>query len=81
MTALHKAVFWHHVTWVISDFDAVITGGRYLNSGNSINFPNISRDYLEYNKLKPIESKQFSKHDNVFNAIAEKDILLYYPYH
>lgn len=65
----------------LSNFDAVIPGGRYHNFRDFINFPNIGRDYLEYAKLPPLASKQFAKHSNVFNAIAEKDILLYYPYH
>lgn len=65
----------------LSNFDAVIPGGRYHNFRDFINFPNIGRDYLEYTKLPPLVSKQFAKHSNVFNAISEKDILLYYPYH
>ena len=65
----------------LSNFDAVIPGGRYHNFRDFINFPNIGRDYLEYNTLPAIESKQFSRHTNVFSAITKKDILLYYPYH
>lgn len=65
----------------LSNFDAKIPGGRYHNFRDFINFPNIGREYLEYQKLPPIQSEQFKRHDNVFHAIAERDILLYYPYH
>jgi len=35
---------------------------------------------LEYEPIKPQYSKQFSKYNNIFEAIAEKDILLHHPY-
>ena len=65
----------------LSNFDAIIPGGRYHNFRDFIDFPNIGRDYLENTKLPAIENSQFARHTNSFEAIAEKDILLYYPYH
>ena len=65
----------------LSNFDAVIPGGRYHNFRDFMNFPNIGRDYLENKSLPAIENQQFTRHANCFDAIAEKDILLYYPYH
>jgi len=35
---------------------------------------------LEYEPIKPQYSKQFLKYDSIFDAIAEKDILLHHPY-
>ena len=35
---------------------------------------------LEYEPIKPQLSMQFLKHDSIFEAIAEKDILLHHPY-
>lgn len=35
---------------------------------------------LEYEAIKPQFSKRFFKHNNIFDAIAEKDILLHHPY-
>jgi len=35
---------------------------------------------LEYEPIKPQLSKQFLKHDSIFKAISEKDILLHHPY-
>lgn len=65
----------------ISNYDAVIPGGRYHNFRDFIGFPNIGRNYLEYSPLPSIESKQFAAHKSTFQAISKGDILLYYPYH
>lgn len=65
----------------LSNFDAVIPGGRYHNFRDFIGFPNIGREYLEYTKLPALESTQFSQYKNSFDAISNSDILLYYPYH
>ncbi|WP_231872303.1 hypothetical protein, partial [Oleiphilus sp. HI0128] len=65
----------------ISNYDAVIPGGRYHNFRDFISFPNIGRNYLEYSPLPRIESKKFAAHKSSFQAISEGDILLYYPYH
>jgi len=35
---------------------------------------------LEYDHIKPQFPKQFSKHNSIFEAIAEKDILVHHPY-
>jgi polyphosphate kinase len=65
----------------LSNFDAIIPGGRYHNFRDFMDFPNIGRDYLENTRLPVIENSQFARHANSFDAITEKDILLYYPYH
>ncbi len=65
----------------ISSYDSLIAGGTYRNFKDFIGFPNIGRDYLENPKLPAITSSDFARHNTVFDAISEKDILLYYPYH
>jgi polyphosphate kinase len=70
-----------HIGISTSNYDAVIPGGRYHNFRDFIGFPNIGRSYLEYPPLPSIESKKFSSHKSVFQAISEGDILLHYPYH
>lgn len=65
----------------IKDYDATIGSGRYRNFRDFIGFPNVGRSYLENKPLPSLINKQFAAHNNVFKAISEKDILLYYPYH
>lgn len=65
----------------MSSYDSVIPGGRYHNFRDFIGFPNVGRVYLENSKLPALNSRDFERHPNVFEAIKAKDILLYYPYH
>lgn len=62
-------------------YDSLVGGGRYRNTRDFAKFPNIGRKSLENELLPPIEHASFAKFDNIFDAIAERDILLYYPYH
>ncbi len=65
----------------LSNYDSIIPGGRYQNFKDFLAFPNVGRQYLENPALPPIPSQAFLTHRNVFEAITQKDILLYYPYH
>jgi polyphosphate kinase len=65
----------------ISSEDTIQTAGHYRNFKDFIGFPNVGRSYLENPPLPEITNKTFATHDTVFQAIASKDILLYYPYH
>jgi polyphosphate kinase len=65
----------------MSNYDSLIPGGRYHNFKDFIAFPNMGREYLENKPLPPMKCADFDHHHNTFNAIKEKDILLYYPYH
>ncbi|GAC15681.1 polyphosphate kinase 1 [Aliiglaciecola lipolytica] len=65
----------------ISSFDSLIAGGAYRNFKDFIGFPNVGRSYLENPALPAINSRHFTDFDTAFDAIAHKDILLYYPYH
>ena len=65
----------------MSFYDSIMPGGRYHNFKDFIGFPNVGRDYLENPKLSALNSHEFDQHLTLFQAIAEQDILLYYPYH
>ncbi|WP_407331256.1 polyphosphate kinase 1 [Enterovibrio sp. 27052020O] len=65
----------------ISDYDSVLPGARYHNFKDFIGFPNVGMRYLENPPLPPIESADFRQSVNAFDAIRERDVLLYYPYH
>lgn len=65
----------------VKDFDSVMDGGRYHNFKDFIGFPNVSREYLENSKLPALNSKSFDSAKNIFDAIKQNDVLLYYPYH
>ncbi len=65
----------------ISSEDTIQSAGHYRNFKDFIGFPNVGRNYLESSVLPEITNKDFATHDTVFQAIAAKDILLYYPYH
>jgi polyphosphate kinase len=60
--------------------DDLIEGGRYHNFNDFFSFPNFNLSNLDYDPLPPIVSKDFDKHDSVFDAISEKDQLLSFPY-
>lgn len=65
----------------IKSLDSVIAGGSYRNFRDFIGFPNVGREYLENPPLPAIHTQDFSRFDTVFDAIKNRDILLYYPYH
>ncbi|MGB0894696.1 MAG: polyphosphate kinase 1 [Parashewanella sp.] len=65
----------------VSSTELLIAGGRYHSFKDFINFPNPSRKSLEYDKQHALDSKQFSRFSNAFDAIDNSDILLNYPYH
>lgn len=64
----------------IENVDSVIPGGRYRNFRDFINFKNPGRKSLEYKPVPTLRCRQFDRHRNVFEALDDGDILLYYPY-
>ncbi|MGL5006813.1 MAG: polyphosphate kinase 1 [Plesiomonas sp.] len=65
----------------ISSYDSIIPGGRYHNFKDFIGFPNVGKPSLVNKPMPPLEQSIFLSHDTAFDAIKERDILLYYPYH
>jgi polyphosphate kinase len=62
-------------------YDSLIAGGRYHNSKDFMGFPNVGPKYLEFKPLPPIRIPRLDEQENMFDAIREKDVFLYYPYH
>ena len=65
----------------ISSYDSVIPGGRYHNFKDFISFPNVGRANLVNKPLPRLRHTGFNHFRNGFDAIRERDVLLYYPYH
>ncbi|MFC3396308.1 polyphosphate kinase 1 [Brenneria rubrifaciens] len=65
----------------ISSYDSVIPGGRYHNFKDFISFPNVGRASLVNKPLPRLRHNWFNHFRNGFDAIRERDVLLYYPYH
>lgn len=56
-------------------------GGRYHNFNDFIRFPAAGRGRMVYEPIEQLPCTYFDNHRNFFEAIRERDILLYYPYH
>ncbi|WP_017347740.1 polyphosphate kinase 1 [Pantoea sp. A4] len=65
----------------ISTFDSVVPGGRYHNFKDFIGFPNVGKSNLVNRPMPPIRHIGFDGFRNGFDAIRNRDVLLYYPYH
>ena len=67
----------------ISRYDSIVPGGRYHNFKDFINFPNVGKANLVNKPLPRLRHIWFDneKFRNGFDAIRERDVLLYYPYH
>ena len=55
--------------------------GRYHNNADFFGFPNFGRKDLTYAPRPVIPHYVLEETDDFFNAIRERDHLLYYPYH
>ena len=65
----------------IEDTDSVIPGGRYHNRRDYMDFPSLGRQDLMYDKITPLPVKGLSLEGSLLERIAEKDYLMYAPYH
>lgn len=65
----------------MKNFENRIPGGRYHNAKDFMSFPNIGSQQLENKKVPALHHNAFQKHQSMFKAIREKDILLHFPYH
>ena len=65
----------------IQDTDSVIPGGRYHNRRDYMGFPSLGRQELMYDKITPLPIKDLSLEGSLLDRIAQKDFLLYVPYH
>ncbi|TKD63433.1 polyphosphate kinase 1 [Flavobacterium sp. ASW18X] len=65
----------------IEETDSVIPGGRYHNRRDYMGFPSLGRTDLLYDKIKPLPVKGLSLEGSIFEKIAQKDYMIYAPYH
>ncbi len=65
----------------ISRYDSIIPGGRYHNFKDFIDFPNVGKANLVNKPMPRLRHIWFDRFRNGFDAIRERDVLLYYPYH
>jgi polyphosphate kinase len=61
--------------------DNLIPGQRYHNFKDFMRFPELGREHLVRRSLPPITHPALQGHSSVFEAIAQGDVLLHYPYH
>ncbi|MCA0133433.1 polyphosphate kinase 1 [Winogradskyella alexanderae] len=65
----------------IDSKDSIIPGGRYHNRRDYMGFPSLGRQNLLYQKINPLQVKGLSLQTSIFKTIADKDFLVYTPYH
>jgi len=62
-------------------YDSIIAGQRYHNFKDFMKFPNLGPNSLEYQKFSATKISLLEQEPLIFDAIKQKDILLYFPYH
>lgn len=60
--------------------DTIISGSRYHNFKDFINFPDLGRSDLLYKRPKPLPHPNLAKAKSLISAIQKKDVLLSVPY-
>jgi len=65
----------------IQDTDSIIPGGRYHNRKDYMGFPSLGRTDLLYKPIEPLAVKGLIMEGSLFKCIAEKDHMIYTPYH
>lgn len=61
--------------------DNLIPGQRYHNFKDFMRFPELGREHLTRHLPPPIAHPAVQGRSSVFEAIAERDLLLHHPYH
>ncbi len=61
--------------------DDIIPGQRYHNFKDFVRFPDLGREHLRRRGSPPIAQPDLHGKARLFEAIAQRDILLHYPYH
>ena len=61
--------------------DSLIPGGRYHHRRDYMNFPQLDRSDLQYERKEALSINGLSLEKSIFKAIKQKDYLLYTPYH
>lgn len=61
--------------------DAILSGGKYHNLKDLLNFPFPKNEQLSYQELPLIPHKYLPDNKNLFSSIKKRDILIHLPYH
>ena len=64
----------------VSSTDSLIPGGRYHHRRDYMNFPSLKRTDLLYSKFPPLPIADLSLEQNLLEAIAQRDYMIYTPY-
>lgn len=65
----------------VVDEASIISGGRYHNRKDLIDFPELGSPNLVHRKMRPLPHRHLNGRPSMFEQIAKRDILLHYPYH
>ncbi|MGB2404409.1 MAG: polyphosphate kinase 1 [Flavobacteriaceae bacterium] len=65
----------------VASKNSLIPGGRYHLRRDYMNFPSLNRKELLYPAFPPLPLQELSLEQNILEAVAKKDYLIYTPYH
>ena len=61
--------------------DELVPGNKHLNLEDLRHLPNPNKSLHSLEKPKPMKLTILDEKESIFNHVAKKDLLLYYPYH
>lgn len=61
--------------------DELVQGDKHLNLEDLSHLPNPGKSLRATDKPKPMKLTLLDEKESIFNYVAKKDLLLYYPYH
>jgi len=61
--------------------DELVPGDKHLNLEDLRHLPNPNKSLHSLEKPKPVKLTVLDEKESIFNYVAKKDLLLYYPYH
>ncbi|MGB0367100.1 MAG: polyphosphate kinase 1 [Flavobacteriaceae bacterium] len=64
----------------VASSDSLIPGGRYHHRRDYMNFPSLNRKDLLYSSFPALPLKEISLEENILEAVAKKDYMIYAPY-
>ena len=62
-------------------YDSLTAGGRYHNSKDFMEFPDIGARSLRFKPRTALRIARLDEKKSLFDSIRQKDVFLYYPYH
>lgn len=65
----------------VDQTDSVIPGGKYHNRRDYMSFPSLDRTDLQYKVYPPLPIEGLDLQGSIIRKIAQKDYLLYAPFH